>query len=269
VVTDSDGHSNAPGNLVIAIADDTPIARSDTDAVTASQLSAETGNVITGAGTTSGASGADVQGADGGLSIVGVAAGNGTGGANPGTVGAAIVGAFGALTLNADGSYSYARSAGGGSDAFTYTIRDADGSLSHATLTFNVGDSAPGNIVIPPAGNPAAGTEVFEAGLAARNIGGVAEPAGSHTGNPAFPAATAGTITFGFGRAAVGRGLADAGICQNGLRNRIIDQERLRAVFADDIVRGPDTFFGKRIFVRAATLDDRAISVPVGHWNEK
>jgi hypothetical protein len=67
VVTDSDGHSNAPGNLVIAIADDAPIARSDTDAVTASQLTAETGNVITGAGTTSGASGVDVQGADGSL----------------------------------------------------------------------------------------------------------------------------------------------------------------------------------------------------------
>ncbi len=244
-VTDLDGDRTAGGNLVINIADDAPVAIADTDAVAAGQTAAEIGNVLTGVNTTSGLASADVQGADGGLSIVGVAVGAGPGGANPGTVGAAIVGAFGTLTLNADGSYSYAHTGapGGATDVFTYTIRDADGSLSHATLSITVADSSPGGIVVPPAGNPAAGTEVFEAGLASRGT----EPAGSHTGDPSFPAITSGTITFGFGRAAVGRGLADAGICQNGLRNRIIDQERLRAVFADDIVRGPDTFFGKRI----------------------
>lgn len=192
VVTDSDGHSNAPGNLVIAIADDTPIAHSDTDNVAAGQLAAETGNVLDATGTTSGASGVDVKGADGSLQVVGVAAGSGAGGSNPGTVGTAIAGVFGTLTLNADGSYSYLRTAGGGSDVFTYTIKDADGSLSHATLTLQVGNSAPGNVVIPPAGNPAAGTEVFEAGLAARG----SKSAGSHTGDAAFAPTTSGTITF-------------------------------------------------------------------------
>lgn len=91
-----------------------------------------------------------MQGADGGVTVVGVAAGNGPGGVAPGTVGVAIVGAHGTLTLNADGSYSYVATSGGGNDVFTYTTRDADGSLTHTTLTINLGDAAPGNIVIPP-----------------------------------------------------------------------------------------------------------------------
>jgi hypothetical protein len=193
VVTDKDGDSNPPANLVINIVDDTPLAVADTDAVSASQATAEIGNVLTCAGTISGAAGADLQGADGSLQVVGVAAGNtGADLVNAGTLGVAIVGAFGTLTLNADGSYSYLHTgAGGGNDAFTYTIKDADGSLSHTTLTILVGDSAPGNIVIPPVGG--ADTTVFEAGLGARG----SEPAGSHAGDPAFPATTqSGTITF-------------------------------------------------------------------------
>ena len=188
VVTDRDGDSNLPANLVIRIMDDAPVARADTDTLTPGQTTAD-GNVLTGAGTTSGV--ADMQGADGGMTVVGVAAGNGPGGDAPGTVGVAIVGAHGTLTLSADGSYSYVLTSGGGSDVFTYTIRDADGSLAHATLTINLGDAAPGNIVIPPSNTPGQ-TQVFEAGLAARGV----EPAGSHTGNPSFPATTSGTITF-------------------------------------------------------------------------
>jgi hypothetical protein len=137
-----------------------------------------------------------VSGADGGIAVVGVAAGNGAGGASPGSVGAAIAGAFGTLTLNADGSYSYVHAIGGGSDVFTYTIRDADGSLAHTTLTFRIPDSVPGNITIPQAGNPGVGTEVFEAGLPARTIAGTAETAGSQTGNPAFSPETSGTVSF-------------------------------------------------------------------------
>ena len=196
VVTDIDGHTNAPGNLVITIADDGPVARADADNITIGQAGAETGNVLTGIGTALGAGGADVAGADGGISVVGVAAGNGAGVISLPSVGAAIAGAFGTLTLNADGSYSYVHGVGGGADVFTYTIRDADGSLSHATLTIRIPDSAPGNIVIPQAGNPGAGTEVFETGLPTRTIGGTAEPPGSHTGEPAFSPATSGTIAF-------------------------------------------------------------------------
>src|SRR5262245_33579071 len=108
--------------------DDAPVARADTDTLSPGQTTAD-GNVLTGAGTTSGV--ADMQGADSGVTVVGVAAGNGPGGVAPGTVGVAIVGAHGTLTLNADGSYSYVATSGGGNDVFTYTTRDADGSLAH------------------------------------------------------------------------------------------------------------------------------------------
>ena len=86
-------------------------------------------------------------------------------------------------TLLANGSYSYVQTAGGGSDVFTYTIRDADGSLAHATLTITLGDSAPSKIVIPAPG--LAETTVFEAGLLVRTIAGIAEPAGSQVGESA------------------------------------------------------------------------------------
>jgi hypothetical protein len=199
VITDRDGDSNPPADLVIKIVDDAPVARADSDTIAPGQTTAD-GNVLTGLGTTAGAGSADVSGADGGVQVVGVAAGNGPGGAAPGTVGVAIAGAFGTLTLNADGSYTYVHTAGGGTETFTYTIRDADGSLAHATLTISLGDAAPNNFNIPAAGGAA--TTVFEAGLPTR--GG--EPAGSHSGDPTFPSTTqTGTITFFSLRAASGR----------------------------------------------------------------
>jgi VCBS repeat-containing protein len=190
-VTDVDGDRTAGGNLVINIVDDAPTAHADTDNVAAGQVSAESGNVLTGVGTTSGAAGADVAGADG-VKVVTIAFGGNLVTVDP-VGGGTITGAFGTLTLNADGSYSYAHNgrAGGGTDVFSYTIRDADGSQSTATLTIAVADSSPGTINIPTAGGAA--TQVFEAGLPAR--GG--EPAGSHNGDPAFPTTTqTGTITF-------------------------------------------------------------------------
>ena len=236
VVTDKDGDSNPPVSLVISIVDDVPVARADTDTIVGQTMEA-TGNVLTGVGTTSGPGNADAPGADGSVAIVGVAPGNGVGGINPGSVGIAIAGAFGTLTLNADGSYSYVHAVGGGADVFTYTIQDADGTLSHTTLTISLGDSAPGNIVVPGPGG--ADTQVFEAGLLVSR--GPGESAGSHAGQSGFPTTTqVGTITFTsmglakfcFRRAAVGRGLADAGICQNGLRNRIVDRKPLGPNFS-------------------------------------
>ena len=183
-VTGADG--SASDNLVIGIVDDSPTARPDTDSVAANQVTPETGNVLDGTGTTSGAAGADIQGADG-VTVVGVAAGAGAGGANPGTVNAPIHGAYGTLTLQGNGLYSSARDAnapGGVNDAFTYTIRDGDGDLSHTTLTFALsqGNSVPGGFHIPAEGG--AGTLVDEAGLASGSTPG----ATSET--------TSGTITF-------------------------------------------------------------------------
>ncbi len=68
-------------------------------------------------------------------------------GATPGTVGSALNGTYGALTLNADGSYSYvanrpaaeALTAGQVvTESFTYTMRDAAGATSTTTVTFTI-----------------------------------------------------------------------------------------------------------------------------------
>ena len=112
--------------------------------------------------------------------MVSVALGGGTAVAVDPATGVTIVGAFGTLTLLADGSYSYVPTIGtpGGDhiDTFTYTIKDGDGDLSTATLTIAVANSSPGNIEVPP---PDMGvTAVFEAGLPARTVGGVTESGG-------------------------------------------------------------------------------------------
>ena len=189
VITDRDGDSNPPADLVIKIVDDTPIARADGDTIAPGQTTAD-GNVLTGLGTTAGAGTADVQGADGGVQVVGVAAGNGPGGVASGTVGVAIAGAFGTLTLNADGSYTYVHTAGGGTETFTYTIRDADGSLAHATLTISLGDAAPGNFNIPAAGGAA--TQYSRRAFRTPER----KPAGSQVAIQ-FTTTQTGTITFG------------------------------------------------------------------------
>ena len=56
-----------------------------------------------------------------------------------GTIGAPIVTAFGTLTLNGNGTYSYTPKASvpsGTVDSFTYTMKDADGDTSTAVLSF-------------------------------------------------------------------------------------------------------------------------------------
>nr|MDQ6120231.1 Ig-like domain-containing protein [Klebsiella pneumoniae subsp. pneumoniae] len=60
---------------------------------------------------------------------------------NGGTI--SVTGAYGVLTINADGSYSYQASGKAGSagnaDVFTYTITDGNGLQSTTTLTINIG----------------------------------------------------------------------------------------------------------------------------------
>ena len=63
-VTDLDGDV-ASARLTINIADDVPTARSDTDSLAGGTFGPEVGNVLSGAGTTSGSAGADTLGADG------------------------------------------------------------------------------------------------------------------------------------------------------------------------------------------------------------
>uniref|UniRef100_UPI001AED150B Ig-like domain-containing protein n=1 Tax=Mesorhizobium caraganae TaxID=483206 RepID=UPI001AED150B len=189
-VTDTDGDVSLPGTLSVQIVDDVPTAVADTDAVAAGSFGPVGGNVIDGSGSDGNAAGADTQGADG-AAVVGVAAGNTNADVDDAaTLGTQIQGAYGKLTLAADGTYSYVRDAGtsgGVNDVFTYTIKDGDGDTSHTTLTISIGDGTP-TVLIPVAGG--ADTTVYEAGLPAR----AGEPSGSN--EPAASETTSGTIGF-------------------------------------------------------------------------
>jgi VCBS repeat-containing protein len=124
VATDTDGDS-ANGSLDIRIVDDTPQAVDDSNAITASENQLTlTGNVLTN----------DTQGAD-----------------RTGTpiVAGTYTGTYGTLVLQANGDYTYtlnssdpdfiALHGGGlGQEQFTYTLQDADGDTSQATLTLDV-----------------------------------------------------------------------------------------------------------------------------------
>ncbi|WP_456239216.1 Ig-like domain-containing protein [Pseudomonas auratipiscis] len=125
VAVDTDG-STGKANVDVNIVDDVPHAVNDTNAVTATEAQLTlTGNVLTN----------DIQGADRVTS----------GPITPQT----IEGIYGKLVLAADGSYTYTLNTadpdfialhGGGSgvDTFTYTLKDADGDTSNATLKIDV-----------------------------------------------------------------------------------------------------------------------------------
>jgi len=198
VVTDNSGDT-ATATLTISVVDDVPTARADTDQVAAGSFAPETGNVLTGTGTISGAAGADTPGADG-ASLTGIRGASGESGFSaPGTV----QGQYGTLTINAQGGYSYVRNPGtpgGVSDVFTYQITDGDGDTSTATLTIGIAD-APTIITFVP-GEGDGGTVVYEADLGPRN---------GETPGSAFAggdASTSGTVTFtaldGIGSVSIG-----------------------------------------------------------------
>ncbi len=184
-VRDGDGDV-ATATLTVAITDDVPTARADADAIAPNLYTAQTGNVITGSGTSSGVAGADTLGADG-ATVTGVHSATTSTFTAAGTV---IAGQYGQLLIHADGSYSYVRSAGtpgGVADVFTYQLTDGDGDVSTATLTINIGDS-PVGLEVPSAGDD--GTQVDEAGLP----GGSGASPGSRAGDESN--ATGGVILF-------------------------------------------------------------------------
>jgi VCBS repeat-containing protein len=175
LVTDSDG-SSATASLDIQIIDDLPLANADANNVVE-------GDVLTiGAG--AGVLANDIPGADGfaaGGGVVGVrAAGADTNTAVTSGLNSAITGLYGTLTLQADGSYSYASTPnavppGGAQDVFVYTVRDGDGDQSTTTLTINLADSglaasnedvSVNEAALPIGSNPASTAETVTGTLA-------------------------------------------------------------------------------------------------------
>jgi VCBS repeat-containing protein len=134
VATDSDG-STATGQINVNIVDDLPTAKPDSSSV--SEGGTVSGNVL----------GNDISGADGPATVVGVRAGSNTSSSAVGGLNSHIDGTYGYLTLDASGNAVYHSNpnsvgAAGGTDTFTYTVRDADGDESTTTITIDVANNA-------------------------------------------------------------------------------------------------------------------------------
>jgi VCBS repeat-containing protein len=161
--TDDQG-ANSIANLVITVTgtNDAPVAVADTGAAN------ENASLTTTAATGVLANDTDIDGGDS-RSVSAVSFG-----ATSGTVGAALVGTYGTLTLNADGSYAYAATTPAAdalaagqivTESFTYTMHDAAGATSTATITFTVTgtDDAP-TITGPLAGSVTEDTTLSSTG---------------------------------------------------------------------------------------------------------
>jgi len=185
-ITDTDGDM-ATATLRIDIIDDAPIGTDDANTVPAGTFGPVSGNVIE-----NDIPGADGFSGDGATAVTGFSNDDGSVTGEPGDT---IVGDYGELTLNADGSYSYTRyfnTPGGVQDHFLYDIVDKDGSeAQQIELTINIGNK-PTDITFVP--DVADSTEVQESHLPPTTDTRTDEPQGSmFDGNSEQ---TSGTVTF-------------------------------------------------------------------------
>ena len=137
-VTDINNDTNTAASLDILITDTSPAANADIRTVGEDDTNI-TGNVVTGTNAT-----ADTLGADS-ADITGVHAGTTASEITTG-VNTAVIGTYGDLTINADGSYTYVTNAAAQAlntgdtktDTFSYTLKDSDGDFSTTTFTFTI-----------------------------------------------------------------------------------------------------------------------------------
>src|SRR5262249_18208624 len=125
----------------------------------------------------------DVDNLNGDLSVSAVRTGTEAGSGNAGTVGSGLAGTYGTLTLNSDGTYSYAvdnsnaavQALNAGdtlTDTFTYTVKDPG----------NLTDTAQLTVTIHGANDDAV--------IAGTSAGSVTEASGVNNGTPGTPSAT-------------------------------------------------------------------------------
>uniref|UniRef100_UPI00196851A5 DUF5801 repeats-in-toxin domain-containing protein n=1 Tax=Sphingomonas mesophila TaxID=2303576 RepID=UPI00196851A5 len=114
-------------------------ARDDADHLAAADYGPALGNTITGVGTITGATGTDIDGVSGKITLV-----EGAGGSDSSFSGGKLEvhGQYGTLTIDAGGNYSYVRDPGtpaGVADVFNYTLKSGESS-DVAKLIINIGD---------------------------------------------------------------------------------------------------------------------------------
>ncbi len=172
--------SNIFDDVIDAIDDVVPLAFNATGAFT--------GNVLT-----------NDLGADRAFTVTSAKLGNAATFTNvpAGATGINLVGSYGTLTIRQDGSYTYTRNAvnpQGQTDVFQYTARDADSDTDVATLAFTFAATPPSPtaqfIYVP--GTVGGTFTVYEAGLDVRpgktagSLEAISPPDGSHNGEMLF-----------------------------------------------------------------------------------
>ncbi|MDB6143311.1 MAG: toxin [Pseudomonas sp.] len=167
VATNNDGNT-ATGTIDVNIIDDVPKAVNDLNGTATETHVTLTGNVLTN----------DIQGADR------IPTGP--------IVGGTFVGTYGTLVLAADGTYTYTlnphdpdfialHGGGNGTDVFTYTLKDADGDTSQATLTLQIHNNDD-QVLITGLNGDGADATVYEANLPAGSVhNGVVSQSGTFT----------------------------------------------------------------------------------------
>jgi|GEM_PF-3000612 len=176
-VNDGSGDSSQATTTIHVTQDTAPVAADDANAGTAGGAPNLTGNVIV-------ASDTDAQDPQSALVVATVRTGAEAGAGTSGTVGNALVGTYGALTLNFDGSYTYqidnnnaALKALGSidppaHDIFTYTVRDTAGLTDLAQLDISIAGAND-----PPTANPDAVSATEKGGIG--NLTAGVDPAGN------------------------------------------------------------------------------------------
>ncbi len=177
-VTDRDGDTNTD-TLNVTIVDDVPTAVADTNSVKEDTApNPVSGNVFDANGASSGDK-TDTIGAD--KNSAPVTAIHSDNQNTDGTVGNALAGQYGSLTLNSDGTYSYTLDNSNVdvqhltdgeqlTETYTYTITDGDGDTSSTTLTITINgtddqphiDAIDGNDTYP---HPNGDITVYESAL--------------------------------------------------------------------------------------------------------
>ena len=169
VVSDGALNSNTATTTVnVTAVNDPPIARDDTnaaseDGTTTLTVSAANGVILSNGNATT----RDTDAEGNTLNVTAIRTGTEAGTGSSGTVGNGLVGTYGTLTLNANGSYIYVLNNSSAivqnltagqvvQDVFTYTISDGNGGTDQAALTINVTGAqdltAPGPIITPLTG---------------------------------------------------------------------------------------------------------------------